>query len=46
MGKEKTYKVTGVSHYLDNLLTLKTENFDYDLSKKDNIRTCQPHPGD
>lgn len=35
--KVKTYKVTGTSHYLDNIMTLSTENFDYDLSKKELI---------
>ena len=37
MSKEKTYKVTGISHYLDNLMTLTTENFDYDSTKKELI---------
>lgn len=37
MSKVKTYKVTGVSHYVENILSLKTENFDYDLSKKELI---------
>lgn len=37
MSKTQTHKVTGVSHYLDNIMTLKTENFDYDLSKKELI---------
>lgn len=33
--KVKKYKVTGTSHYLDNILGLATENIDYDLSKKE-----------
>lgn len=33
--KIKKYKVTGTSHYLDNILGLATENIDYDLSKKE-----------
>lgn len=37
MSKEQTYKIAGVSHYLDNILSLKSENFDYDLSKKELI---------
>lgn len=35
--KIKKYKVTGTSHYLDNILGLATENIDYDLSKKELI---------
>lgn len=37
MSKEKTYKVTGVSHYIDNIKKLKADNLDYDLSKKELI---------
>lgn len=37
MDKEKTYKVTGVSHYIDNIKKLKVDNLDYDLSKKELI---------
>lgn len=35
--KIKTYKITGMSHYLDNILKLSSENMDYDLSKKELI---------
>ena len=37
MSKEKTYKVTGVSHYIDNIKKLQVENVDYDYSKKELI---------
>lgn len=34
----KTYhKITGSSHYIDNILELASENLDYDLSKKELI---------
>lgn len=32
--KIKTYKVTGMSHYIDNIMNLSSENIYYDLSKK------------
>lgn len=35
--EEKTYRVTGVEHYLDNLLGIAVCNSDYDLTKKDII---------
>ena len=35
--EEKTYRVTGVEHYLDNLLEIAVFNSDYDLTKKDII---------
>lgn len=31
---EKKYKVTGINHYLDNFLSLASENDDYNLSKR------------
>lgn len=34
---EKKYKVTGIDHYLDNLLSLASKNDDYYLSKRDLI---------
>ena len=34
---EKKYKVTGIDHYLDNLLSLTSKNDDYYLSKRDLI---------
>lgn len=34
---EKKYKVTGIDHYLDNLLSLSYENSDYSLNKRDLI---------
>lgn len=34
---EKVYKVTGINHYLDNLLSLRSENDDYRLNKRDLI---------
>lgn len=37
MEKTKKYKVTGTSHYMDNILSLKSENLDYKSSKKDLI---------
>lgn len=33
----KTHKVTGMSHYIDNIMSLSLENNDYDLSKKELI---------
>lgn len=34
---EKKYKVTGIDHYLDNLLSLSYENSEYSLNKRDMI---------
>lgn len=33
----KTYKVTGLAHYMENLMALASENDDYRLSKRDLI---------
>lgn len=33
----KTYKVTGLTHYMENLMTLASENDDYQMSKRDLI---------
>ena len=35
--KEKVYKVTGMSHYMDGIMNLAEENEDYDLKKKELI---------
>ena len=37
MSKEKIYKVTGVSHYVKNIMSLGFKNDDFKLSKKDMI---------
>ena len=37
MSKEKIYKVTGVSHYVKDIMKLGLENYDFKLSKKDMI---------
>lgn len=37
IGKTKTYKVTGMSNYIDNIMSLAVENIDYDKSKKELI---------
>lgn len=37
MDKEKTYKVTGISHYVKNIMKLASKNDDFKLSKKDMI---------
>lgn len=37
---EKSYHVTGVQHYEDNLMRLATENYEYDYSKKELIDSC------
>lgn len=37
---EKSYHVTGVQHYEDNLMRLATENYEYDCSKKELIDSC------
>lgn len=34
---EKKYKVTGLQYYMDNLITLAHENYEYDLSKRELI---------
>ena len=35
--KEATYRVTGISHYEDNIMALSSKNDDYKLSKRDLI---------
>lgn len=35
--KTKTYKVAGVSHYVDNIMRLACENTDYEMSKRELI---------
>lgn len=35
--KTKTYKVAGVSHYVDNIMSLACENTDYEMSKRELI---------
>ena len=40
MGKEKKYKVTGMEHYIDNIIALAVKNDDYRLSKKELIEEC------
>ena len=37
MSKEKKYKVTGTSHYVNNIMKLASKNADFKLSKKDMI---------
>ena len=37
MEKTKKYKITGTSHYIKNILSLKSENPDYDLTKKEMV---------
>ena len=37
MGKLKTYKVTGTSHYLDNIMELAYDNVDFEYTKKELI---------
>ena len=32
---EKTYRVAGITHYMDNLMNLAVENEDYNMSKKE-----------
>ena len=38
--KTKKHKVTGMSHYMDNIMTLAIENDDYQLSKKELLEEC------
>lgn len=35
--KTRTYKVAGVTHYVDNIMSLAVENSNYDLSKRELI---------
>lgn len=37
MSKEKTYRVTGTSHYVKNIMKLASKNSDFKLSKRDII---------
>lgn len=36
----KTYRVTGMQHYMDNIMSLSFENPDYDMTKQEIIDTC------
>lgn len=36
----KTYRVTGMQHYLDSIMELASENPDYDMTKREIIDAC------
>ena len=40
MSKEKNYNVTGVNHYVKNIMKLGLKNYDFKLSKNDMIDEC------
>lgn len=35
--KVETHKITGMSHYIDNIMSLASENYDYSLKKRELI---------